>query len=91
MQRLDDLTFPLLDIAKIRRELGGEIWIKVCIEDSIIQQGPPERIRRTVKDLMESGAKGRGRLALTVGDMLPGTPLEYRLALYESVKEFRVY
>jgi hypothetical protein len=34
---------------------------------------------------------GEGRLALTVGDMLAGTPLEDRLALYESVKEFGRY
>lgn len=91
LQRLDDLTFPLLDIAKVRREVGDEVWIKVVIEDSIVQQGPPERIRQTVKDLMESGAKGRGRLAMTAGDMLPGTPLEHRLALYESIKEFGRY
>lgn len=91
LQRLDDITFPLIDVAKVRREVGDEVWIKVCIEDSIVQGGPPERIRRTVRDLMASGAKGRGRLALTVGDMLAGTPLEHRLALYEAVREFGRY
>jgi hypothetical protein len=91
LQRLDDLTFPLLDIAKVRRDVGPDVWIKVCIEDSIVRFGPAERVRRTVQDLMRSGAKGRGRLALTVGDMLAGTPLEHRLALYESVREFGGY
>ena len=91
LQRLDDITFPLIDVAKMRREVGDEVWTKVCIEDSIVQMGPPERIRRTVRDLMASGAKGRGRLALTVGDMLAGTPLEHRLALYEAVREFGRY
>lgn len=61
------------------------------IEDSIVQQGPTEHIRQTVCDLMVSGAKGRGRFALMVGDMLKGTPLEHRVALYESVKEIGSY
>ena len=91
LQRLDDITFPLIDVARARREVGEEVWVKVCIEDSIVRFGPPERIRQTVKDLMGSGAKGRGRLALTVGDMLPGTPPAHRLALYESVREFGRY
>jgi hypothetical protein len=40
---------------------------------------------------MQSGAKGKGRLALSVGDMLRGTPMEHRVALYEAVKEFGGY
>ena len=91
LTHLHALTYPLVDIARVRREVGDEVWVSALIEDSIIQFGPPERIRQTVKDLMASGAKGRGRLALVVGDMLKGTPPEHRLALYESVKEFGGY
>ena len=91
VERLDDLTFPAIDIARARREVGEQVWIKAVIDDGIVCVGPPERIRQTVKDLMISGAKGRGRLALNVGDLLRGTPLEHRLALYESVKEFGRY
>jgi len=85
------LTFPLLDIARVRAEIGQEVWIMAVIEDSIVRFGPPEHIRQTVKNLMESGAKGQGRFALIVGDMLRGTPIEHRTALYESVKEFGKY
>lgn len=88
---LDALTYPLLDIAKVRRDVGEEVWIRAHIEDAIIKQGPAERIRQVVEDLMRSGAKGKGRLALKVGDMLKGTPLEHRTALYEAVKEFGRY
>jgi uroporphyrinogen-III decarboxylase len=91
LQRLDDLTFPLIDVARARRDVGPEVWVKVVIEDAIVRFGPAERIRQTVRDLMASGAKGRGRLALSVGDMLAGTPLEHRVALYEAVKEFGGY
>jgi len=91
LRLLHALTYPLVDIAKVRRELGEETRIHALIEDTIVQHGPPERIRETVRDLMASGAKGKGRFALMVGDMLRGTPLEHRLALYEAVKEFGGY
>jgi len=91
LTHLDSLTFPSLDIAKIRREIGEEVWINACIADEITRSGPPERIRQAVKDLMDSGAKGEGRLSLHVGDMLKGTPLEHRIAFYEAVREFGTY
>ena len=75
----------------MRRELGEDIWITALIADEIVRFGPPGRIRQTVKELLESGARGRGRLALAAGDMLKGAPIEHRLALYESVKEFGAY
>ena len=87
---LDMLTFPLVDIARVRREVGEDVRVTALIADQITQSGPPERIRETVKALLQ-GAKGRGRLALAMGDMLKGTPLEHRLVLYESVKEFGAY
>jgi len=83
------LTWPYVDIAKVRRDLGEEVSIQALIADPIVQLGPPECIREAVKEVM--GAKGRGRFALILGDMLPGTPLEHRLALYEAVKEFGQY
>ena len=91
LTHIDALTYPLVDIAKVRRELGGDIWINACVGMEIVKVGPPERIRQTVKELMASGAKGEGRFSLSVGDLLKGTPYEHRVALYESVKEFGQY
>jgi len=91
LTHLDALTYPKVDIARMRRELGPEIWITAILDDGIIQNGPAESIRRAVKELMQSGAKGQGRFALIVGDMLQGTPLEHRLAYYEAVREFGGY
>lgn len=88
---INNLTFPMNDVAKVRNTLGEDVWVTVLIEDSIIKEGPPERIRHTVKDLMQSGAKGNGRLSLAVGDMLRGTSLENVAILYEAVKEFGTY
>ena len=58
----------------------------VRIADEIVTNGPVERIRRTVKELMSSGAKGRGGLSLIVGDMLRGAPLEHRLVFYAEMQ-----
>ncbi|MBE3037884.1 MAG: hypothetical protein IMZ62_03605 [Chloroflexi bacterium] len=91
LTHLEALTFPYVDIARVRSELGAELWIIGGVADNIVAQGPPERIRQTVKELMESGAKGKGRFCLQIGDMVPGTPIEHRIAYYEAVKEFGRY
>jgi uroporphyrinogen-III decarboxylase len=91
LQRIDDLTFPLNDVAAVRRAVGEHVWVSVVIEDGIVRSGPVETIVDTVRDLMRSGAMGRGRLALSVGDLMPGIPMRHRLALYEAVKEYGRY
>jgi hypothetical protein len=89
LRAIEALTFPLNDVAKVRRDIGDDLWIVAVVEDPIVQAGPEQRIRETVRELMK--AKGRGRFALQIGDMLPGTPIEHRLALYDAVKEFGGY
>jgi len=86
---IDALTFPLIDVAKVRRDLGDDVWLMAFVTDSIVQPGPQEKIREAVRELMK--AKGKGRFSLQVADMLPGTPLKHRLALYEAVREFGRY
>ena len=87
---IDSLTFPLVDIAKVRADLGEDITITAGIESEIIKSGPPERIRQTVKELL-TAAKGKGRFTMQVGDMLRGVPMDHRIAYYEAVKEFGTY
>ena len=89
LESINILTWPFVDVARVRRELGEAVWIQAVVADHIVRQGPAERIRDAVREVMK--AKGRGRFALNVGDMLRGTPLERRLALYEAVKEFGRY
>lgn len=84
LERLDDLTYPLLDIGEVRRIFGRKAWIKA----GIIHAGPSERIREVVQNLMATGIADEGRFCLSVGDMLKGTPMEHRKALYAAVREF---
>lgn len=88
---INALTYPLVDVARIRAELGENVRIQAVIADEIVRLGPPEKIRQTVKEFMGTGVKGSGGLSLSTGDMLRGTPMEHRIALYESVKEFGGY
>ena len=88
---INALTYPLVDIARVRAELGEDVRIDAVIADEIVKLGPPENIRQVVREFMASGAKGDGGLSLSTGDMMRGTPLEHRIALYESVKEFGGY
>ena len=86
---IDSLTHPLVDVAKVRADLGEDIWITAGIESEIIKSGPTERIRQAVKELM--AAKGKARFSTAVGDMLRGVPMDHRIAYYEAVKEFGTY
>jgi uroporphyrinogen-III decarboxylase len=90
MRSISNLTYPLVDVPKVRRDLGEDVPIVAILDDGIIQQGPPEYIREMTRELL-LGAKGRGAFALNIGDMLRGTPLEHRLVYYEAVKEFGRY
>ncbi|MHB9024707.1 MAG: uroporphyrinogen decarboxylase family protein [Armatimonadota bacterium] len=91
LRRLNMLTYPMIDIAKVRRDLGEDIWIDAHIDDGIVNFGPPERIHEAVKEFMASGVKGKGRLALMSGDLLRGTNIEHQRALYAAVKEYGRY
>ena len=85
------LTWPLVDIAKVRRDLGEDVWIYASVADEIVKFGTPDSIYAAVRELMETGAKGKGRFALGVGDMMRGTPMANREAFYGAVKEFGRY
>lgn len=88
---LHALTYPLLDIERIRAEVGDEVHIQALIADGILSLGKPDDVRYAVKSLLTPRVKGRGRLSLITGDLLPGTKLENLHALYEAVQEFGTY
>lgn len=85
------LTFPLLDLERIRAEVGDEVYLIAALDDGILHLGKPDDVRYAVKTMLTPKLKGRGRLSLMSGDLLPGTNLENLHVLYESVKEFGGY
>ena len=90
LNSINALTYPLVDVAKVRYDLGEDVWITSIIDDAIIQSGPADRIYEVVKEYL-TAVKGKARFALMVGDMLKGTPMDHRLAYYQAVREYGRY
>ena len=86
LERISDVTYPLLDMREVRNIVGDEVWITVAVEDGLIAAGPRAAIQKTVDRLMTDAGVAENRTSMSVGDMLKGTPLEHRIALYEAVK-----
>ncbi|MDD5705343.1 MAG: uroporphyrinogen decarboxylase family protein [Kiritimatiellae bacterium] len=85
------LTYPLNDVARVRKDIGYETWITAIVAASILADGPPDRIRKAVKDFLTPEVKGQGRLAVWVSAESRHVPPEHYLALYEAVKEYGRY
>ena len=82
------LTYPLLDIERIRREVGPDVHLIALISDGIVNLGTADDVRYAVKSLLTDTLKRSGPLSLISGDLLPGTRMDNLHVLYESVKEF---
>jgi len=79
-----------VDIEKLRYEVGPDVELHISIHPEIVLNGPPERIRKAVKELLSPVVKGRGNLAYVYSDN-PTAPMENIKALYEAVKEYGHY
>lgn len=90
LTRIHALTWPLNDVAKVRREIGHDVWIDAVISDSILRT-TPAAIRQAVKDFLSPEVKGKGRLSIWVPGEVFGIPHDNYLALYDSVKEHGRY
>ena len=88
--KIHALTWPLNDVAKVRRELGYDIWIEAVISDNILRT-TPEKIRQAAKEFFTPEVKGKGRLSLWAPGEVTEIPVENYLALYEAVKEYGKY
>jgi len=86
------VTYPCVDVARIRRELGAEIELRVIVDSDIVRRGPVENIFQTVRELLTDEVKAGGRLIIMTDDMMAdGTPMGHGIALYEAVKGFGQY
>lgn len=87
-----NLTYPGIDVLRVRKEFGEKVRLGVGLHQEIILNGPEERIRETIKNVMTPELKAKGRLYWIQGGFVPpGTPLKHIYAVYEAVKEFGRY
>jgi hypothetical protein len=84
------LTWPLNDVACVRREMGHDVWIVAVIEDTILRT-TPAAIRQAARDFLTPEVMGKGRLSIWVPGEVMGIPVENYRALYAAVREYGRY
>lgn len=85
------VTWPFLDIEKIREVVGPDVYIVACIEESLVQNGSNDEIRYGVKTMLSPRAKGAGRFSIMSGDLVRGTDMDHLYTVYEAVQEYGTY
>ena len=76
--------------AKLKAEFGGEIVLMGSIDtQSVLIEGTPERVRTETKRILDIMVPGGGYIASASHDyLLPETPLENVLAMFETIREY---
>ncbi len=79
--------------AKLKADFGGKIVMNGCIDTQyVLIEGTPGLTRIKTRDVLEIMMPGGGYVASPSHDyLLPETPLENVLAMYEAVREFGAY
>jgi uroporphyrinogen decarboxylase len=82
-----------MDPAELKAEFGGKIVLNGCIDTQfVLIQGTPDLVRAKTRETLEVMMPGGGYIASPSHDyVLPETPLENIIALYETVREYGQY
>ncbi|MDH4196890.1 MAG: uroporphyrinogen decarboxylase family protein [Candidatus Aminicenantes bacterium] len=79
--------------AKLKQAFGGRVIFSGCIDTHhLLIKGTPERVRAGTREVLAVMKPGGGYIASPSHDyLLPDTPVENVLALYETVRDFGAY
>ena len=79
--------------ARLKRDFGGRITLMGCIDTHhLLIKGTPELVRAGAREVIEVMKPGGGYIVSPSHDyLLPETPVENVLALYETVQEYGWY
>ncbi len=82
-----------MEPARLKRAYGSRIVLNGCIDTHrLLISGTPDLVRRETRAVLEVMKPGGGYIASPSHDyLLPETPVENVLALYETVREFGGY
>ena len=82
-----------MDPAQLKRAFGDKIVLNGCIDTHhVLIKGTPESVRARTREILELMKPGGGYVASPSHDyVLPETPVENVLALYEAVQEYGWY
>lgn len=77
----------------LKRRFGDRILLNGCIDTQhVLIQGTPDLVRSKVREVLDTMKPGGGYVASPSHDyLLPETPLENVLAMYDTVREYGGY
>jgi uroporphyrinogen decarboxylase len=78
--------------AHLKAEFGDKILLMGCIDTQMIIEGTPDLARAETRRVLEIMKPGGGYIASPSHDyVLPETPVENVLAVYETIREYGGY
>jgi len=81
-----------MDPAKLKSEFGDKIVLMGCIDTQTLIGGTPEQVRDETRKVLEIMKPGGGYVASPSHDyLLPETPVENVITIYETVREYGSY
>jgi uroporphyrinogen decarboxylase len=82
-----------MDPARLKREFGRDIVLNGCFDTHLLLiRGTPGLVRRRAREILEVMKPGGGYVASPSHDyLLPETPVDNVLAMYEAIREFGGY
>jgi uroporphyrinogen decarboxylase len=82
-----------MDPAKLKAEFGGKIVLNGCLDTHhLLIKGTPDLVRRETEKVLRTMMPGGGYVASPSHDyLLPETPVENVVAMYDAIREFGDY
>jgi uroporphyrinogen decarboxylase len=81
-----------MDPADLKAEYGGKIVLMGAVDTQLLIEGTPDQARAETRRILEIMKPGGGYICSPSHDyLLPETPVENVLALYETVREYGAY
>ncbi len=81
-----------MEPARLKAEFGDKILLMGCIDTQTIIEGNPDLVRAVTRRVLDVMKPGGGYIASPSHDyVLPETPVENVLAVYETIREYGGY
>jgi uroporphyrinogen decarboxylase len=81
-----------MEPARLKAEFGDKILLMGCIDTQTIIEGNPDIVRAETRRILDIMKRGGGYIASPSHDyVLPETPVENVLAVYETIREYGGY
>ena len=81
-----------MDLGELKREFGRDLAFHGSVDiQGALPRGTPAQVREEVKTRLAAGKPGGGFIISTAHNILPDTPTENILALFEAYREYGAY